>query len=143
MIAILLRRLYNNFVGSDNIIYDTLPTSADTVQANAVTLTAKAAAWQWTIVALVIAATSGAAECQLYGATMENFVGAATQGEVRVLLGAAPPEVEIARWPISAPVVLFPKPIRIPAASRVVGAYRTATGAADSVDVKLLVLRGF
>jgi hypothetical protein len=143
MIAVLLRRLYNNFIGSDNIVYGVLPTSADGAPATAVTLTAKNVAWTWGAWAQ-IAASVGTAEVQIVGATIENFVGAVTQGEVRIGTGAAGAEVEVARFQIAAtPPIIFPKPIRVGAGIRVAGAYRTATGAADTVDVKLHILTGY
>lgn len=142
-LGVYVRRLYNNLVGSDNIAYGTLPTSADGVAAAAVTLTAKAAAWTWSAAYIQIVATVGAAEVQLVGASLENFVGAAGQGEVRIGTGLAAAEVEIARFQTTNPQIILPKPIRIAAATRVAGAYRTSTGAADTVDVKLSVLTGF
>lgn len=142
-IAVLARRIYNNLVGSGNLVYGVLPTSADGVAAAAVTLTAKAAAWTWGVAVVQIVATVGAAEVQVVGASLENYVGAASQGEVMLLVGPGAAEVEFARFQATNPQVIFPKPIRLVAASRVTGNYRTSTGAADTVDAKLHILTGF
>lgn len=139
----LLRRLFNSLIASELLRHGVFPTSADGVAAAAVTLTAAAVAWTWGAWAQVVAAAGVTAEVQIIGFTLENFVGAHAQGEVAISSGAAAVEVELGRFPIVSPVYTFPKPIRVPASTRLAARYRTSTGAADTVDVKLLTLTGF
>jgi len=77
------------------------------------------------------------------GFTLENFVGGVTQGEVAIGFGTAPAGTEIGRFPIVGPVYILPRPIRVPAGNGIVARYRTATGVADTVDIKLITLTGF
>ncbi|RJO60335.1 MAG: hypothetical protein C4542_09595 [Dehalococcoidia bacterium] len=139
---LLLRRVFNLLVRSENIRYGTLPTSADAAAAAAVTLTSAAVAWTWGNWAQ-IAATVGTAEVQITGGSLENFVGAASQAEIEIGIGAGAAEVAIARVQTTNAQFVFDSPIRVPAGTRVAARYRTSTGAADTVDVKLNTKTGF
>ncbi len=141
---LMIRAIFNALINALNLVYGVIPTSANGVAAAAVTLTSAAVAWTWAVAGYVqIAASVGAADVQVYGLTLENFVGAASQGEVSIGTGLAGFEVEIARVPAVNAGYFFPKPIKVPAGTRIAGRYRTSTGAADSVDCKLLTLTGF
>jgi len=144
MLAILVKRLYNNLVGTENLRYGTLPTSADTVAANAVTLTSAAGAWTWGAWTQIALAAVVLVETQIVAVSLENFVGAIAQGEVEIGIGVAPVGAALGRFQIA--LIngnQLVKPIRIPAATAVVARYRTSTGAADTVDAKLHTLTAF
>lgn len=141
--ASIIKRLFRQLNVSDNIRYGTLPTSADGAAALAITLPAAAVAWTfgaWTQIALAAVVL---VDTQIEEATMENFVGAAGQGEIEIGTGVAPAGALLARAQISGPTIRFSNPIRIPAATGVVARYRTSTGVADTVDVKLRTKTGF
>lgn len=137
-----IKRIFDLLIDTGSLVYGVLPTSADTVAAAAVQLTAAAAAWTWGVYAQ-IAATVGTADVQIVGVTLESFVGAATQGEVQLASGGAGSEVVFATVPIVGAVYWLPSPVKIPSGTRVAARYRTATGAADNVSVKLLTRSGF
>jgi hypothetical protein len=141
-LAVLVRRIYNNLIGTENLRYGTLPTSADGAAAAAVTLTA-AAAWTFGAWAQIALAAVVAVETQIVGFTLENFVGAASQGEIEIGIGVAPAGAALGRYQSVYGNFILPKPIRIPAATAVVARYRTSTGAADTVDVKLNTITVF
>ncbi len=140
--TIWIRRIYQLLVGSSRLRLGTLPTSADTVAAAAITLTSAAGAWTWGVWAQ-IAASVGTADVQLAGLTLENFTGVASQGEVEIGTGGVGAEAAVARVQIANGGGLLPHGILIPAGTRVAARYRTATGAADTVDAKLNVTTGF
>jgi len=139
----MLRRIFNAICDTRFVTHGTLPTSVDGVAAAAVTVTSLAAAWTTAALWTVIAASSGAVDLQIVGISLENFVGALSQGEVWIGTGALGAEVELLRIPTTDAIVKFevggPK---IVAGTRVVAKYRTATGATDSVAVKLLTRIG-
>lgn len=144
------RRLYNNIIGSDNIVYGVLPTSATDVAAAAFLLTAGVVAWRWNPILaanstnLIPAANVPIVEFQIVGITFENFVaGAGAQGEVMLLVGAAGADVEVARFQVVPASFTLPKPIRVQPTTRIGARFRTSTGVADTVDVKLNILTGF
>jgi len=139
---ILIRRIYNVLVGSENIRCGTLPTSADTVACAAITLTA-AAAWTWGAWVQVALGAVLTAETQIVGFTLENMVGAPSQGEVQIGYGVAPLGTELGRFQTVYANFVLPKPIRVLAATGIVARYRTSTGAADTVDIKLNTITGF
>ncbi len=137
----MIRRIFEALLESASLRQGVYPTSADGVAALAVTLTKNAAAWTWGVWAQIVGAT--AAETQIVGFTLENFVGALTQGEVAIGVGAAPNEVELGRFPIVAAVYTLPKPIKVEAGVRLAARYRNANAVADTVDIKLNTLTGF
>lgn len=143
MLIQMVRRLFNALVGSEDLRQGVYPTSADGVAAAAVTLTADAVAWTWGAWAQIVAAVGMAAETQIVGFSLENFVGAASQGEVQIGSGAGAAEVALATCQVVGAVYMLPKPIRVPAATRLAARYRTSTAVADTVDIKLVTLTGF
>jgi len=138
----LIRRIFLLLIGSSAIRHGTLPTSADAVTAAAVTLTSAAVAWTWGVW-VTVAATVGTADVKLLAITLENFTGAAAQGEVEVGTGLALAEVAVMRIQSTVGGLYFPNGTLIPAGTRIAARYRTSTGAADGVDVKLNVITGF
>lgn len=140
----MIRRLVRLLISSTALVAGVLPTSADTVAATAITLTAAAGAWTWTVLwTQIVTAVGLTADTQITGFTLENFVGGAAQGEVAIAIGALAAEVEIGRWPIVAATYVLPRPIMVHAGTRITARYRTSTGAADTVDIKLTTLTGF
>lgn len=138
-----IRRIFNALVGTSLIRHGVFPTSADTVAAVAITLTALAVAWSAGAWAQIVAAVGVTADTQIVGFTLENFVGAASQGEVMIGIGGAGVEVEIGRYPAAAAAYYFNKALYVPSGTRIAARYRTSTGAADTVDIKLLTTTGF
>jgi hypothetical protein len=138
----MIRRIFRALLESATLRQGVYPTSADGVAAAAVTLLSAGVAWTWGAWLQIVAATG--AETQVVGFTLENFVGGApAQGEVAIAVGGAGAEVELGRFPIVAPVYMLPKPIKVEAGVRLSGNYRTSTGIADTVDIKLITLTGF
>lgn len=135
----LIRRIFNAVVGIVGITIGTVPTSADTVAAAAVLITANAAAWTWGAWTQLALAAVFATDQHLVGISLENFVGAATQGEVEIGQGVAPVGVAVARIPITAAYTPFSNGPRLLGGNGVVARYRTATVVADTVDVKVVV----
>lgn len=138
----MIRRIFLILVDSRALTPGVLPTSADTVAAAALTLTA-AAAWTWGVWVEFIAAAANTVDRQITGLTLENFVGAASQGEVQIGTGAGGAEVVEGTWSVVSHYYTLPNPIRIPPATRIACRYRTSTGVADTVDAKLLTQTGF
>jgi hypothetical protein len=134
----LIRRIFNAIVGIVGITVGTLPTSADTVAAAAVQLTAAAGVWTWGAWAQVALAAVVTTDVQLIGITLENFVGAASQGEVEIGTGTAPAGAAIARVQVTSAYVDLTNGPRILGGNGVVARYRTSTGVADNVSVKLI-----
>jgi hypothetical protein len=143
MLATLIRRLYNNSIGSDNLRYGTLPTSADTVAAAAITTPAAGGVWTWGAWTQIALAAVLTVETQIVGLSLENFVGAASQGEIEIGIGVAPVGAALIRVQATNGQVVLPKAIRVPAATAIGARYRTSTGVADTVDVKLNVVTAF
>ncbi len=138
----LIRALFNLLIRSVSLVAGVLPTSADTVAAAAVTVTAAAGAWTWGAWTQ-IAASVGTAPVQITGFTLENPVGAAFQGEIAIGTGTAPAGAERGRWPLVAGHYVLPIPFWVAAGAGVVARLRTSTGAADTIDVKLTTQTGF
>ncbi len=124
-------------LGPNTVTHNVYPRSADGAAAAAITLTAAAIAWTFGNYAQIVAATT--ADCQLNGFSLENFVGARSQGEIEIAIGAAAAETVIARAQATNGQIIWPKGRFIPAGTRLSARYRTSTGAADSVDIKLNV----
>lgn len=141
--AAIIRRLAGLFINSTNVRYGTLPTSADGVAAVAITLPAAAVAWTWGAWTQIVLAAGVTVETQIEEITLENFVGAVSQGEIEIGTGVAPAGAAIARAQVTDAVISFSNPIRIPAATGVVARYRTSTGVADTVDAKVRTKTGF
>ena len=139
---LMIRRLFMLLVRPSFTRLGVFPTSADTVAAAAVTLTAAAGIWTWGAWIQIVAAVGVTADTQVTGLTMENFVGAPSQGEVGIAIGAGGAEVELARVPAANGYYTFPAAILVNAATRVSARYRTSTGIADTVDAKLLTAAG-
>lgn len=141
MLLQMLRKLYLALVNTTLVRYGVLPTSADTVAAAAVLIASAGAAWTWGAWTQ-IAATVGTADLWLYGYSLENFVGAASQGEIQIGFGTAPLGTALVTIQSVVAGAGLPRPIRVPAGLGVVARYRTSTGAADSVDIKLNTMSG-
>jgi hypothetical protein len=137
-----IKRIYLLLIGSITLRYGTIPTSADTVAAAAVTATSAAGAWTFGAWAQ-LAATVGTAAVQIVGVSLENFTGATSQGEVEIGSGGAGAEVALIRFNATDGNFRLPNPVIVQAGTRVAARYRTSTGAADTVDVKLVVATGF
>lgn len=140
---VMVRRIFQALIESDTLRHGVFPTAATGAAAAAVTLTANAAGWTFGAWTQIVAAAGVTAETQIVGFTLENFVGAPAQGEVAIARGAGGAEVELGRFPIVSAVYMLPKAIKVQAGTRLSAAYRTANAAADTVDVKLIVLTGF
>lgn len=136
-----IKRIYLLLIGTAALRYSTLPVSADGVTAAAVTATAAAVAWTWGAWAQISAATS--ADSKLVALTLEDYTGAASQGEVEIGTGAGGSESAIVRIQATAGGMQFTHPVHIASGTRVACRYRTSTGAADTVGVKLNTLTGF
>jgi len=139
----MIARLFTALINSTALRYGTFPTAADGVAAVAITIPAAAVAWTFGAWTQIVAAAGVTVEQQIVGFTLENFVGALSQGEVEIGSGAGGAEAALGRFQSTAGQYLLPSPIRVPAATRLAARYRTATGVADTVDVKLIVLTGF
>lgn len=137
----LIRRLFALLVLPSLVRYGVYPTSADGVAAAAVTLTAVAVAWTWGNYAQIVAATT--AQCQICGFELQNIVGAVGQGEIQIASGAALTEVPLITVPVNQPDVDLPVPVLVESGVRLSARYRTSTGAADTVDIKLKVRTGY
>lgn len=138
-----LRALFHLLVWPELVVRGTFPTSATDVAAAAVTLTAGVVVWRWALWSQIVAAVGVTAPTLITGLTLENFTGAASQGEIAIAIGEAGSEVEVARFPAaSAYYNVFPG-ILVNAGTRVSARYRTTTGVADTVAVKLLTATGF
>lgn len=137
----LIRRIFLLLVRPTLVRYGTLPTSADTVAAAAVQLTSAAGAWTWGAWTQ-IAATVGTSDTQIKGITLENFIGAASEGEVEIGSGLGGFEVALARIQASNGYVTFNPAVLVLGGVRVAARYRTSTGAADNVSVKLMTATG-
>ncbi len=136
-----VRRIFSALVNTIRITIGVLPTSADTVAAAAVQLTAAAGVWTWGAWAQIVAAA--AVDQQVTGVSLENFVGALAQGEVQIGTGAGGFEAAIITVPITAPYFsLGNSGPFVTAGVRVAARYRTSTGAADNVSVKLVTRLG-
>ena len=138
----LIRRIYRLIIDTTLVRYGTLPTSADTVAAAAVTVTSAAAAWTWGLWA-EIAATVGTADVWLVAVTLENYVGLGDQSEIAIATGLAGAEVEKVRIQTTVGGLDFTtSPCYIPAGTRVSARFRTNGALANTVDVKLVVKSG-
>ena len=140
---VMIRRIFQVLVRSDAIRYGTFPTSADGAAALAITIAAAAVAWTfgaWTQIVVLAGVT---VETRIVGFTLENFVGALAQGEVEIGTGTAPAGTLLGKFTIVGADVTLPNPIRVPAGVGLVARYRTSTGAADTVDIKLKTQTGF
>lgn len=139
----MIRRIFQALISSGSLRQGVFPTSADGVAALAVTLTKNAVAWTWGAWAQLATVVQQPAEVQIVGFTLENFVGAVTQGEVGIGSGVGAAGIELGRFPIVAPAYILPKPIHVPGGTGLVARYRAATAVADTVDIKLIVVTGF
>jgi len=133
---IMFRRIFNRLVDSRLVTHGVLPTSADTVAAAALTLTA-AGVWTWGAWVEVLSAVGNTAARRITGWSLENFVGAASQGEIQIGTGAGGAETAIGTYQPVGATKDFPTPLMIPTATRIAARYRTSTGVADTVDIKL------
>ena len=142
---LMIRRIFNLLVNSQGLRHGVFPTSADTVAAAAVALTANAGAWTWGVWAQIVAAAGVTADQQITGFTIELpvFGIADAQGEVQVGSGAGGAEVALGTFPLVMPSYTLPKPIRVPAGTRLAARLRTSSAAADTLAIKLLTLTGF
>lgn len=137
-----VRLLHQNVVRSEGLAYGTLPTAADGVAAAAITLTANGVAWTFGAWAEIVSAAGNTANRQIWGITLENFVGAPSQGEVEIGTGAGGAEAAFCRLPAVAGFYPLPKPRRVATGTRIAARYRVSNAAADTVDVKLCSLTG-
>ncbi|RJQ43386.1 MAG: hypothetical protein C4534_08290 [Gaiellales bacterium] len=137
-----IKRLFDVLVHTIGITTTVLPTAADGAAALAVQLTSAAVAWTfgaWTQIALGAVVT---ANTQIIGVSLENFVGALGEGEVQIGTGTAPAGTAIITVPITANYFPLPGgPLVVPGTG-IVARYRTSTGAADNVSVKLVTKLG-
>lgn len=142
---LMIRRIFNLLIGSDALRQTVLPTSADTVAAAAVGLTANAGAWTWGAWAEIVSAVNNTADRQITGFTLELPVFGIpdAQGEVQVGTGAGGAEAAIGTFPVVVPNYTLPKPVRVPAGTRIAARLRTSSAAADTIAIKLLTLTGF
>lgn len=138
----LVSRIFNAVVRTVGVTIGVLPTSADAVAAAAVQLTAAGVAWTWGAWAQVALAAAVTANTQIIGVSLENFVGAASQGEVQIGTGTAPAGAAIITIPITSAFTPLPGGPMVLAGVGVVARYRTATGVADNVSVKLVTKLG-
>jgi len=138
-----IRRIFQLLVESDLLRQGVYPTSANGVAAAAQLIAAAAAAWTWGAWTQIVLGAGVAAETQILGFSLENYVGAPAQGEVEIGYGVAPNGVLLGTFQTAWAGSLLPRPIRIPAGVGIVARYRTATGIADTVDIKLNTLTGF
>lgn len=130
-------RLYNALINSGNIRYGTLPDGAAAVK-----LTAKAVAWTYDAWTQIVASV-GAGDVLLAAIYTEN-PSAATDYDVNIGSGAGAAEVPLATVPIFLGVAgVLPFPILIAATTRLAGRTRSASGAANTIDVKVGVITGF
>jgi hypothetical protein len=139
----MIRRIFNALVFTANIRHGVFPTAADTFAAVAITLIAAAGVWTKGAWIQIVLAAGVTADTNIWGFTLENFVGAASQGEVEIGIGTAPLGTMLGVYQITAAGYLFSKPLRVPAGNGIVARYRTSTGVADTVDIKLNVETGF
>lgn len=121
-------------LGPNTVMQNVYPRSVDGVAAVAITLAAAAVAWTFGAYVQIVAAT--AANARLTGFTLENFVGAVSQGEIEIATGLLAAEVVIARAQVTNGSIVWPEGRYIPAGTRLSARYRTSTGAADTVDIK-------
>jgi len=140
---VLIRRIFELLVGSDALRYGVYPTSADTVAALAIVLTKNAVAWTWGAWTQVVLAAGVAAETQIVGFSLENFVGIPAQGEIEIGTGVAPAGALLGTYQVAQGNYILPRPIRIPAGVGIVARYRNANAVADTVDIKVNTLTGF
>lgn len=138
-----VEQLYQNLISSEQLAYGTYPSSADTVSATAIVLTAAGGAWTWGAWAEIVSAAGVTADQQIWGITLEDFSGGASQGEVEIGTGAGGGEVARIRVPSVGAVYTLPKPLRVASGTRIAARYRTSTGVADTVAVKLCRISGF
>lgn len=136
----LIRAIYNALVGSTLVTHNVYPRAADGAAAAAVTLAAAAVAWTWGAYVQIVAATIG--DSQVEGISLENFVGAASQGEIQIAQGGVGAEIAFATIQSTNANKDWAKGTRIPAGTRLAARYRTSTGAADTIDVKVNVVEG-
>jgi len=136
----LVRRIFRTVVMPNTVRLGTRTTSNDGVAAIATTLTSLAVPWRFGGGASVGVGLLADGLC--YGFCLENFVGAASQGEIKLQFGPTTgPEEHF--FPATEGLTLFPYPIRQPGViARLFGYYRTSTGAADKVDIKMLTVSG-
>lgn len=139
---LMIRRLFLLLVRPTFTRLGVLPTSADTVAAAAVLLAAAGGVWTWGAWTQIVAAVGVTADTLVTGLTLENFVGGPSQGEVGIAIGAGGFEVELARVPAASGYYTFPSALLVGTNTRVSARYRTSTGIADTVDVKLLTAAG-
>lgn len=132
-----IRALYNAWVNPVLLRAGVFPTAATGAPAAAVTLTAAAAAWTFGVYAQIVAAVGVLTNALLVGFTLENFTGVASQGEVIIAIGPAGFEVEIGRFQVTTEQMVISPPLKLPLGTRIAASYRTSTGAADTVDIKL------
>jgi len=139
---LLTRRIFALLVRPAAIRLGVFPTSVDGVAAAAITVPAAAVAWTTGAWTQIVLAAGVLADTLITGVSLENFVGAASQGEVWIGVGTAPLGTEIARIPVVGAVTMFPRAVWAQAGVGIVAKYRTSTGVADTVDVKLLTATG-
>lgn len=133
MIPLLLARLHNIFAGSEALRYVTLPAGA------ALTVLTGGAAYTWGVWAQ-LAASIGAADMWLCGLYMAN-PSLAVDYEVDIGIGAGGAEVTRAQVDFSVGYLQLAYPVRLPAASRLAGRCRDATGA-GTCAVKAQLITG-
>lgn len=139
----LIRRIYLYLVLQSQIVRGVFPTSADLAAAAAVTLTAGAGgAWNWGAWVQIVAAVGVTVDTQITGLTLENFTGALSQGEVEIGLGGVGAEVTRVTVPSASPDYVLVPPVFVQSGTRIAARYRTSTGAADTVDTKLITATG-
>ena len=137
----LISAIYRALVNSVGITLGVFPTSADTVAAAAITLTSAAGAWTWGVWVEIVSAAGNPNKNEVYGLTLENFVGLLGQGEVQIGTGAGGAEAAIITVPTVGADQSFPV-ITVPPATRIAGRYRDSVAVANTVDVKLKVRAG-
>lgn len=131
-----LKALFEAFIYTVQVRHGVFPTAATGFAAAAVTLTA-AAAWTFGAYVQIVAAVGVTKATLITGFTLENFTGVPSQGEVIIAIGPGGVEVEIGRYQVTTERVQLFNPLYIQNATRISAAYRTSTGAADTVDIKL------
>jgi len=139
-----LARLFNAFIRTDRVRAGVFPTSADTVAATPITLTAAAAAWTWGSWAEIVAAAGVTAEQLITHIDIEDIVAApGAEGEIQIGVGGAGSESAIGTVTINEAQPNFPMALHVNNATRIACRLRTSTGIADTCTVKLRTQTGF
>jgi len=147
--SLLLTSLYNALFGTTGLRYSTFPLPSGAGVAGAsVTLTSNAAANTWGNYAQIIA-TVGTSPVLIIGLLVSN-PSAAVEYTIAIAKGAAAAEVDVVVMPFrdlaGAPqgqhYIWLPYPIPIPAATRLAGRVQNTAAAANTIDVKVLVVSG-